>query len=164
MLVDEQSATSPAPAEAVYARVTGVGGERGWYVTPLLWSLRGGIDKLIGGVGMRRRRRHPDQLRGGRRPRLLAVEAVEAPRLVRLRAEMRLPGDAWLEWHIEPVATGSRLTQRAIFYPRAHRARLLVRPAALPRTDLRPPRPPPGGGAVGDDPGTLTARDVRDAS
>ena len=150
MLVDEQSATSPAPAEAVYARVTGVGGERGWYVTPLLWSLRGGIDKLIGAWACAASP-PPRPARGGRRPRLLAVEAVEAPRLVRLRAEMRLPGDAWLEWHIEPVATGSRLTQRAIFYPRAHRARLLVRPAALPRTDLRPPRPPPGGGAVGDD-------------
>ena len=131
--------------------MTGVGGERGWYVTPLLWSLRGGIDKLIGGVGMRRGRRHPDQLGVGDALDFWRVEAVEAPRLVRLRAEMRLPGDAWLEWHIEPVATGSRLTQRAIFYPRAHRARLLVRPAALPRTDLRPPRPPPGGGAVGDD-------------
>jgi uncharacterized protein YbjT (DUF2867 family) len=118
VLVDEQSAPSPAPAEAVYARVTGIGGERGWYVTPLLWSLRGGIDKLIGGVGMRRGRRHPDQLGVGDALDFWRVEAVEAPRLVRLRAEMRLPGDAWLEWHIEPMATGSRLTQRAIFYPR----------------------------------------------
>jgi uncharacterized protein YbjT (DUF2867 family) len=118
VLVDEQSAPSPAPAEAIYARVTGIGGQRGWYVTPLLWSLRGGIDKLIGGVGMRRGRRHPDQLGVGDALDFWRVEAVEAPRLVRLRAEMRLPGDAWLEWHIEPVATGSRLTQRAIFYPR----------------------------------------------
>ncbi|HET8618177.1 MAG TPA: SDR family oxidoreductase [Acidimicrobiales bacterium] len=118
VLVDEQSATSTAPPEAVYARVTGIGGERGWYVTPLLWSLRGGIDKLIGGVGMRRGRRHPDQLGVGDALDFWRVEAVEAPRLVRLRAEMRLPGDAWLEWHIEPVAGGSRLTQRAIFYPR----------------------------------------------
>jgi uncharacterized protein YbjT (DUF2867 family) len=118
LLVDEKSVTSTAPAEAVYARVTGIGGDRGWYVTPLLWTLRGWVDKLMGGVGMRRGRRHPDRLWVGDALDFWRVEAVEPPRLVRLRAEMRLPGEAWLEWHIEPLADGSRLTQRAIFYPR----------------------------------------------
>jgi hypothetical protein len=102
----------------VYARVTGIGGDRGWYVAPLLWTLRGWVDKLMGGVGMRRGRRHPDRLWVGDALDFWRVEAVEPPRLVRLRAEMRLPGEAWLEWHIEPLADGSRLTQRAIFYPR----------------------------------------------
>ena len=67
---------------------------------------------------MRRGRRHPDQLWVGDALDFWRVEAVEAPRLVRLRAEMRLPGKAWLEWHIEPLPHGCRLTQRAIFYPR----------------------------------------------
>ena len=57
---------------------------------------------------MRRGRRHPDELRVGEPLDFWRVEAVEPARLVRLRAEMRLPGDAWLEWHIEPLPTGSR--------------------------------------------------------
>lgn len=119
LLVDEQSATAEAKPDDLYATVTGVGGDRGWYVTPLLWHLRGGVDKLAGGVGMRRGRRHPDELRVGDALDFWRVEALEPPRLVRLRAEMRLPGEAWLEWRIDPVAgDGSRLRQRASFYPR----------------------------------------------
>jgi uncharacterized protein YbjT (DUF2867 family) len=118
LLVDEQSANAEAPPADVYATVTGVGGTRGWYVTPLLWHLRGWVDKLVGGVGMRRGRRHPDELRVGDALDFWRVEAVEPPRLVRLRAEMRLPGEAWLEWRIDPVPGGSRLRQRASFYPR----------------------------------------------
>jgi uncharacterized protein YbjT (DUF2867 family) len=118
LLVDEQSATAEAPPADLYAAVTGVGGDRGWYVTPLLWGLRGGVDKLVGGVGMRRGRRHPDELRVGDALDFWRVEAVEPHKLVRLRAEMRLPGEAWLEWRIDPVPGGSRLRQRASFYPR----------------------------------------------
>lgn len=118
LLVDEQSATSTAPVEDLYTTITGIGGDRGWYVTPVLWGIRGWIDKLIGGVGMRRGRRHPDELSVGGALDFWRVEAVEPPSVVRLRAEMRLPGDAWLEWHIEPLPAGSRLTQRAIFLPR----------------------------------------------
>jgi hypothetical protein len=70
---------------------------------------------IRGGVGMRRGRRHPDQLWVGDALDFWRVEAVEPGRL---RAEMRLPGEAWLEWQIEPEGTGSRLTQRASFYPR----------------------------------------------
>lgn len=118
VLVDKKVVTTKASSESVFTAVTGIGGERGWYVTPLLWSIRGWVDKLIGGVGMRRGRRHPDQLWIGDSLDFWRVEAVEKDRLVRLRAEMLLPGKAWLEWYIEPVGTGSRLTQRAIFYPR----------------------------------------------
>lgn len=118
VLVDEQEATSTASVEDLYATVTGIGGTRGWYVTPLLWSLRGWVDKLMGGVGMRRGRRHPDDLWVGDALDFWRVEAVEPPSVVRLRAEMRLPGDAWLEWRIDATETGSHLAQRAIFFPR----------------------------------------------
>jgi uncharacterized protein YbjT (DUF2867 family) len=118
LLVDEQAVSCAAGPAELYATVTGIGGDRGWYVTPLLWSLRGWIDKLVGGVGMRRGRRHPDRLRVGDSLDFWRVEVVEPPSLVRLRAEMRLPGDAWLEWRIAPSDRGSHLTQRAIFAPR----------------------------------------------
>ena len=91
---------------------------RGWYVTPLLWRMRGWADKAVGGVGLRRGRRNPDLLGVGDAVDFWRVEAVEPDRRILLRAEMRLPGEAWLEWVIEPEGAGSRLTQRAIFYPR----------------------------------------------
>jgi hypothetical protein len=133
LLTDEQAAHADASPEAVFATVAGIGGDRGWYVTPLLWALRGWADKLVGGVGMRRGRRHPDELGVGDALDFWRVEAVEPPTLIRLRAEMRLPGEAWLEWRIEPDGphpatgptgpggghrAGATLHQRAIFYPR----------------------------------------------
>ncbi len=118
VLVDEQTAVADAPPSAVFRTVSGIGGERGWYVTRLLWEARGWIDKLVGGVGMRRGRRHPDDLWVGDAVDFWRAEAVEPDRLVRLRAEMRLPGEAWIEWRIEPEGDGSRLTQRAIFVPK----------------------------------------------
>jgi hypothetical protein len=124
VLVDSQEARTDASPAAVYSTVTGIGGQRGWYVTPILWQLRGWADKLVGGVGMRRGRRHPDHLRVGDALDFWRVEAVEPDRLVRLRAEMRLPGEAWLEWDIAPDGEGSRLTQRAIFFPRGLVGRL----------------------------------------
>jgi uncharacterized protein YbjT (DUF2867 family) len=125
LLVDESTATSGAPVADLFATVAGIGGERGWYVTPILWSVRGWADKLIGGVGMRRGRRHPDKLWVGDSVDFWRVEAVEPDRLVRLSAEMKLPGKAWIEWVIEPEdGGGSHLTQRAIFYPKGLTGRL----------------------------------------
>lgn len=118
LLVDEASAECPAPPHALFRAVAGIGGDRGWYVTPALWTARGWLDKAVGGVGMRRGRRHPDRLSVGDALDFWRVEAVETDRLIRLRAEMRLPGEAWLEWRITPAGTGSHLRQRAIFYPR----------------------------------------------
>ncbi len=125
VLTATQAISSSAPPAALFATVAGIGGDRGWYVTPLLWNLRGWVDKLLGGVGMRRGRRHPDDLWVGEALDFWRVEAVERDALLRLRAEMKLPGEAWIQWHIEPGDHGgSRLRQQAIFYPRGLFGRL----------------------------------------
>ena len=123
LLADEQCVRTDASPDALFRTISGIGGDRGWYVTPLLWSARGWIDKAVGGVGMRRGRRHPDELWVGDALDFWRVEAVEPDRLVRLRAEMRLPGDAWLEWRIVPDGDGNgnggvRVEQRALFAPK----------------------------------------------
>ena len=83
------------------------------------WSIRGWIDQLIGGVGLRRGRRHPEELRPGESLDFFRVAEIE-PHLGRLllQAEMKVPGTAWLEWAVEPSAGGSQLTQTAWFVPR----------------------------------------------
>jgi len=124
LLCDQQEARSVASPSALFRTVQGIGGSRGWYVTPFLWSIRGLADKLIGGVGMRRGRRNPDAMWVGDAVDFWRVEAVEPDSLIRLRAEMKLPGEAWIEWRIQPDRTGSRLDQRAIFYPRGLLGRL----------------------------------------
>lgn len=124
VLENRQEVTSAASPERLFRTVAGVGGTRGWYVTNGLWTLRGWFDKVIGGVGMRRGRRHPDDLRVGDALDFFRVEDHDEPRLLRLRAEMRVPGDAWLEWTIEPDGSGSRLRQLARFHPRGIAGRL----------------------------------------
>lgn len=124
VLTDVKQAHADAPPAAVYATVTGIGGARGWYVTELLWSVRGVMDKLVGGPGMRRGRRHPDQLRVGDPIDFWRVEELVPDRLMRLRAEMVVPGRAWLEYSIEPDGDGSRLLQSARFHPRGLWGRL----------------------------------------
>lgn len=119
VLVDEQTATTDAAADAVFSVASGIGGDRGWFVADILWSARGIVDELVGGPGMRRGRRHPDHLRVGDALDFWRVEASEPPRLLRLRVEMRLPGEAWMEWQIEDDDAGRcTLRQRAIFVPR----------------------------------------------
>jgi uncharacterized protein YbjT (DUF2867 family) len=118
ILTDEQVFHTDATPEALYREVCALGGERGWLVGDRLWTLRGWMDRLVGGVGMRRGRRHPTDLRVGDVVDFWRVEALEPSRLLRLRAEMRLPGDAWLEWSITPEREGVRFAQRARFRPR----------------------------------------------
>ncbi|MDG2111297.1 MAG: SDR family oxidoreductase, partial [Actinomycetota bacterium] len=116
---DIQKVTTTASPAALFATVSGIGGARGWYVATSLWTMRGWLDKLIGGVGMRRGRRHPDELRVGDALDFFRVEAHEPPQLLRLRAEMKVPGDAWLEWRITDHGPGhARLRQLARFHPR----------------------------------------------
>lgn len=125
VLTDEQSVTADdVDPSAVFAVLTGIGGARGWFAADTLWSIRGLADQLVGGPGMRRGRRDPDRLRAGDALDFWRVEAIVAPSLLLLRAEMRLPGEAWLEWKVEPVNGGCRLGQRAIFAPRGLFGRL----------------------------------------
>jgi uncharacterized protein YbjT (DUF2867 family) len=119
VLSDVRVIESAVGPDAVFAAVLGIGGERGWLAGDRLWRVRGAMDRLVGGVGLRRGRRHPDRLRVGDPLDFWRVEALEPGRLLRLRAEMRLPGEAWLEWRVDPAdGGGSRLEQRALFHPR----------------------------------------------
>uniref|UniRef100_UPI003340EBE4 DUF2867 domain-containing protein n=1 Tax=Gordonia sp. (in: high G+C Gram-positive bacteria) TaxID=84139 RepID=UPI003340EBE4 len=98
--------------------IEAIGGETGWYSFPLAWSVRGWIDRLSGGVGLRRGRRDPRRLRVGEALDWWRVEDLERPRLLRLRAEMKVPGDAWLELSVEPRDNGGSVYhQRALFRP-----------------------------------------------
>jgi uncharacterized protein YbjT (DUF2867 family) len=122
---DVQEVDTTADPDRLFATVSGIGGLRGWYVANSLWALRGVVDKLTGGVGMRRGRRHPDQLRVGDALDFFRVEAIDPPRILRLRAEMKVPGDAWLEWSVDTAADGtSTLRQVATFHPRGVAGRL----------------------------------------
>jgi uncharacterized protein YbjT (DUF2867 family)/uncharacterized protein YndB with AHSA1/START domain len=108
-----------APPQLVYRVFSGIGGRRGWLYANWTWRLRGLADRLVGGVGLRRGRRDPDRLLPGEALDWWRVEEVQPGRLVRLRAEMKLPGRGWLEFSAEP-APGSRtlLRQTAYFHPR----------------------------------------------
>jgi len=108
-----------ASPEAVFRVVTGLGGARGWLYADGLWHIRGALDRLVGGVGLRRGRRHPDELYVGDALDFWRVEKIEPNRLLRLRAEMKSPGPAWLEFRIEPQNDGrTRLVQTAFFIPK----------------------------------------------
>ncbi|MFI6103330.1 SDR family oxidoreductase [Streptomyces sp. NPDC051310] len=107
-----------ASPEALWRVIEGIGGENGWYSFPLAWAVRGWLDRLTGGVGLRRGRRDAARLRVGDSLDFWRVEEVEPGRLLRLRAEMRLPGLAWLEMRAERDGEGrSRYRQRALFHP-----------------------------------------------
>ena len=108
----------------VFKVVCSVGDRHGWYRGDWLWTIRGVLDSLIGGVGMRRGRLHPTQLSVGDPLDFWRVEAVDSPTLLRLRAEMRLPGEAWLQWQIDPTDTGTTIVQTARFHPRGLFGRL----------------------------------------
>lgn len=114
---DERTAVSTASPELLFETVCAIGGDRGYHAADLLWEVRGLIDKVLGGTGVRRGRRHPEQLRLGDAVDFWRVEALEPPSLLRLRAEMRVPGDAWLEFRVVASKDGSRLVQRARFHP-----------------------------------------------
>lgn len=108
-----------APAAAVYRNFSRLGGANGWLYMNWTWQIRGAMDRLLGGVGLRRGRRNPQEVRVGDAVDFWRVEAVEPDRLLRLRAEMKVPGRAWLGFRIEPVDAGSaRLFQTAFFAPR----------------------------------------------
>ncbi|MET8749059.1 DUF2867 domain-containing protein [Streptomyces sp. NPDC004667] len=107
LYTDERELPVDAPPDALWRVVEGIGGENGWYSFPLAWAVRGWLDRLVGGVGIRRGRRDAARLRVGDSLDFWRVEEIEAGRLLRLRAEMRLPGLAWLELYADPRAPGS---------------------------------------------------------
>lgn len=108
---------SLTPSEA-FAPIVKIGGENGWYFANGLWKLRGWIDLLFRGPGMSRGRRNPEQLQIGDTLDCWRVENINVPNRLRLRAEMKLPGRAWLEFTVEENETGSTITQTATFDPR----------------------------------------------
>lgn len=120
LILEHRRRPASAPPETVFQTVSGIGGERGWFFLNAAWRLRGAIDRMIGGVGLRRGRRDPDQLRVGDALDFWRVEAVEPNHLIRLRAEMKVPGKAWLEFQVDPHQEGqaSILSQTAFFAPK----------------------------------------------
>jgi uncharacterized protein YbjT (DUF2867 family) len=120
---DRRTITVDASVADVQRVVRGVGGDRGWYGFGPLWAIRGALDKAVGGVGLRRGRRHPDDIAVGEALDFWRVDAID-DNLFRLRAEMKLPGDAWLEWRTEADGESTRVVQRARFVPRGIFGRL----------------------------------------
>ncbi|WP_433791944.1 SDR family oxidoreductase [Actinoplanes sp. CA-252034] len=119
LYVDERSRPVQASPGELWRVIEGVGGENGWYSFPLAWSVRGWLDRLAGGVGLRRGRRDKHRLRVGEALDWWRVEEIEPGALLRLRAEMRVPGRAWLEMRAEPDGNGGSVyRQRAVFLPR----------------------------------------------
>jgi uncharacterized protein YbjT (DUF2867 family) len=118
MLVERRRLIVPVSPEAAWRAFAGLGGERGWLYADWLWQVRGLMDRAVGGVGLRRGRRDPDDLRVGDTLDFWRVEAAEPPGLLRLRAEMRVPGLAWLEFEARPSGEGTLLVQTAYFEPR----------------------------------------------
>lgn len=118
LLVERRVTDVEADAATVYRVVSGIGGHRGWLFANWTWRLRGIADRLVGGVGMRRGRRDPNSLVPGDALDWWRVEAVQPNTLLRLRAEMKLPGRGWLEFSVEPNGEeGARLSQTAYFQP-----------------------------------------------
>ncbi len=118
LYVDERTSVVDAPPEALWRVIEGIGGTSGWYSFDAAWAVRGVMDRLVGGVGLRRGRRDPVHLRPGDALDFWRVEAIVPGELLRLRAEMKLPGLAWLELHVGRDDDGrTSYRQRAIFQP-----------------------------------------------
>lgn len=115
--IDSRTVSVSAPPEQAFEPIRTIGGARGWYFGNWLWRGRGLLDLVVGGVGARRGRRDPRALRVGDAVDFWRVEALEEDRLLRLHAEMKLPGRAWLQFEVEPHDGGSTIRQTAIFDP-----------------------------------------------
>jgi hypothetical protein len=123
--VDDRKAVFTRNADEIKDNIWSIGGERGWYYGNLLWRIRGFIDKLFGGVGLRRGRRSPSDIVAGEAIdfwRVLLADKEEGRLL--LYAEMKLPGEAWLELKIETNGEQTSLRQTATFRPKGLLGRL----------------------------------------
>ncbi len=120
MIIEHRQISVDASAEAIFRAFTGLGGTRGWLYLNWAWRIRGAFDRLFGGVGLRRGRRSADLVRVGEALDFWRVEAVEPAHLMRLRAEMKVPGKAWLQFEVKAQENDSRplLSQTAFFAPK----------------------------------------------
>jgi len=116
-LVDSRAVQVSVAPPAAFAPVRQIGGANGWYFANALWWLRGSLDLLVGGVGLRRGRRDPHSLAVGDALDFWRVEAFEPDRRLSLAAEMKVPGRAWLQFEVDPNSGGSVIRQTAIFDP-----------------------------------------------
>ena len=116
-LVDSRTLRVSVSPERAFAPIRRIGGATGWYAYQALWRIRGFLDLLVGGVGMRRGRPDPEELRVGDTVDWWRVESIEPGRSVRFFAEMKVPGRAWLEFEVTPDGDGSIIRQTAIFDP-----------------------------------------------
>ncbi len=123
-IVDSRWVRVEASPGAAFEPIRRIGGRTGWYYGDGLWRIRGLLDLVVGGVGMRRGRRDPVELAPGDTVDFWRVEAIEPPHLLRLVAEMRLPGRAWLQFRVEGEGAGSIIRQTAFFDPAGFRGRL----------------------------------------
>lgn len=118
MIVERRQLPVAASVDRVFAEAERMGGDAGWPYANFLWRLRGVLDRAVGGVGMRLGRRDPERLRVGDALDFWRVEDIRRPTLLRLRAEMKVPGRAWLQYEVVPDGPGSRITQTAFFEPK----------------------------------------------
>ena len=116
-MLDAHSLQVEAPPAEAFAPIRRIGGANGWYAHQFLWKVRGWLDLLVGGVGLRRGRRDQENLDVGDAVDFWRVEKFEPDHLLLLRAEMKVPGRAWLEFKVEPDGTGSVIHQTAVYDP-----------------------------------------------
>lgn len=124
VLLDERVVESDASPDDLFWAFTRIGGDFGYYTMNWAWSIRGLLDSLVGGVGLRRGRRHPEEIGIGESLDFWRVVAIEPGESIQLAADMKLPGRAWLTFEAEKSGTGSVLTQRAVFVPKGLWGRL----------------------------------------
>jgi uncharacterized protein YbjT (DUF2867 family) len=154
---DHREVSARASSNDLFWAFSRIGGTNGYYGFGWAWHLRGLADSLVGGVGLRRGRRHPEELRRGEALDFWRVAAVEPDRRLLLHAEMRLPGEAWLEFRADGEGDQTTLQQTAYFRPRGLLGRLYwavlipfhavifrlmaerIAAAAETRTELLPP-------------------------
>ncbi len=122
--IDSRTIHTDCPPEAAFDPIACIGGERGWYAFDTLWDIRGFLDILVGGPGHRRGRRDQYVLLEGDHLEWWRVEKLEPTRLLRLRAEMRMPGDGWLQYELSPDSQGTLVRQTATFHAKGLGGRL----------------------------------------
>jgi len=118
LIIEERRVLVSKPPDKVFQSILGIGGKTGWLYANWLWRVRGFIDRWIGGVGLRRGRRSENDLQTGDALDFWRVEALEKPKLLRLRAEMKVPGKAWLEFRVLETPNGTQIIQKALFEPK----------------------------------------------